>query len=919
MNLEEEVDDNLANKLRVVAQAWSSGDALLAYERLSAAAPECDWLAEVVGSLCEYRVYPPDPAAEASAIRRKLDEIAESLQIPKDEIGISRLIKSLIAATQGDVRYSWLTDGHVADLLEPDLNGPMTLAVLGEFSSGKSSLINSLLGEKVLSVGIVPVTASVTRLSYSETPFGIAQYKGGRTARFSLDELKKHIDERAQSVDNDDRPIEVQIGLPVEFLKGCEIIDTPGFNSGIVLHDQSASSIVFQADAVIWVFDATQTGKESEWRELQPIRRSTRCFAVLNKIDEIDADPLALDKVISDLKKHSNKLFESIVPVSAKRMARREEHSGRGHIDQLLHSVRESAREIKESSIKQRRAELARKELARRVLSAEEKQEMEEERYRNRKWIQSLAEDWSDVVRAAAMNGESFQIQPSTLDDLTDVYSHLFKFVDTDLSDQEAQAVLEVLCAAERHSLLEHCSLTTEWRLIRDAILLRFATKSTGDDTAFSLKALAFDFREYCRLADRFLIDKEEVNDLVDLAYLSTLPADIPQPPYAIVRNDGELQLKDVDPFVLTHFVMTKVFDVYQGEILSRADKAKEEDAIFKTLFDEGHEEAKERLLYIYHLLLNLGCRRFSEYLLAGKLDDVWEKFKSDWRWTSGTFSDFGREMMRLSENASIKELNFRVTKSVKTDIALGRLWDGLTWRHFPRSTACLNRVTERLLDYQQMLIAHLSMKEVAKTLPCPKLPCFPFVEQRCKLVNSDFQNLANEFQDLVEQVDQQRIQFTGQSRLLFIKTNIIGLLFVSGGGWFAAATTIGFLKWLGLWAWLSWSIGVFLALVCVLVLSGIILGIYETIKSVSVRKFRQSLVSTVARHSGKWFDKHTSILQQHGLEIDESLLSQCENASWTIESPGFHIFDHEKREIDSRAAEIEARINRICDYIRQA
>ena len=40
----------------------------------------------------------------------------------------------------------------------------ITIAVIGQFKRGKTTLINSILGSKMLPVGIVPITAAITRI-----------------------------------------------------------------------------------------------------------------------------------------------------------------------------------------------------------------------------------------------------------------------------------------------------------------------------------------------------------------------------------------------------------------------------------------------------------------------------------------------------------------------------------------------------------------------------------------------------------------------------------------------------------------------------------------------------------------------------------------------------------------------------------
>src|SRR5260370_10779272 len=44
---------------------------------------------------------------------------------------------------------------------------PLDLAVLGQFKSGKSSLLNAVLGEAVFPGGVVPLTAVITRAAAS--------------------------------------------------------------------------------------------------------------------------------------------------------------------------------------------------------------------------------------------------------------------------------------------------------------------------------------------------------------------------------------------------------------------------------------------------------------------------------------------------------------------------------------------------------------------------------------------------------------------------------------------------------------------------------------------------------------------------------------------------------------------------------
>ena len=73
------------------------------------------------------------------------------------------------------------------------------IVVVGEFNSGKSSLINALLGAEVLEEGVTPTTATVNLLRYGDT-FGEQKVDDG----FSI------------------------INYPMELLKEINFVDSPG-------------------------------------------------------------------------------------------------------------------------------------------------------------------------------------------------------------------------------------------------------------------------------------------------------------------------------------------------------------------------------------------------------------------------------------------------------------------------------------------------------------------------------------------------------------------------------------------------------------------------------------------------------------------------------------------------------------------
>ena len=98
-----------------------------------------------------------------------------------------------------------------------DLN-EINLTVLGEFNRGKSTFVNSLIGEDVLPVGVTPTTASINILKYSEEKTLKVLYKD------DTEELKDFDTKLFETLDYD-KVREIEISYPSDFLKNTIIID----------------------------------------------------------------------------------------------------------------------------------------------------------------------------------------------------------------------------------------------------------------------------------------------------------------------------------------------------------------------------------------------------------------------------------------------------------------------------------------------------------------------------------------------------------------------------------------------------------------------------------------------------------------------------------------------------------------------
>ena len=86
------------------------------------------------------------------------------------------------------------------------------LAVIGEFSSGKSTFINALLRDVLLKTSALVTTATATRISYADSLSAEAHFKTARPKQFIKQELKP-IKEQAKSVRKEVKPVQQKIQL----------------------------------------------------------------------------------------------------------------------------------------------------------------------------------------------------------------------------------------------------------------------------------------------------------------------------------------------------------------------------------------------------------------------------------------------------------------------------------------------------------------------------------------------------------------------------------------------------------------------------------------------------------------------------------------------------------------------------------
>mgnify|MGYP001167494876 CR=1 FL=1 len=182
------------------------------------------------------------------------------------------------------------------------------LAVVGEFSSGKSFLLNALLGKfryeqtssgtqlaGLLATDINPSTATITELNYGRETLATAVYEDGRTERIPLDRLNRFIAVGNGDVGTihdatngeADAPSRVVVATDSPFLeRGFVLADTPGLASINPAHRRATLQFLPTADAVLYLIDSQQPFTEGDAAFLGIVRQHIdSIFIVQTKID----------------------------------------------------------------------------------------------------------------------------------------------------------------------------------------------------------------------------------------------------------------------------------------------------------------------------------------------------------------------------------------------------------------------------------------------------------------------------------------------------------------------------------------------------------------------------------------------------------------------------------------------------------
>ncbi|XP_074643235.1 uncharacterized protein LOC141900306 [Tubulanus polymorphus] len=167
------------------------------------------------------------------------------------------------------------------------------IMVMGQVNSGKTSLINEILGKGYLPTSELPCTARIVRIKYNKEPYVRLLDNGKLLEEQKLNKkvLHKFIDlEDVERNDLSEVSHVVEVGLDCELLRrGLQIMDSPGLSENDVLNERIEMLSKEDLQLMIYVIDGNRSLNEKDRVFLFNVKAKSpkmRILYVCNKSEE---------------------------------------------------------------------------------------------------------------------------------------------------------------------------------------------------------------------------------------------------------------------------------------------------------------------------------------------------------------------------------------------------------------------------------------------------------------------------------------------------------------------------------------------------------------------------------------------------------------------------------------------------------
>lgn len=303
---------------------------------------------------------------------RQLDALVDELSIAIGELTraiavrpgesvearIARLARTPVSPDILSLLDALITKYHLSELRRPMTTlvdrieqHTFDIAVFGRVSSGKSSLLNALVGSSILPVGVTPITAVPTRIRFGSSANVLVVFGDGHEETLDVASLADLASE-GSNPGNRRRVARLEVKFPSPLLReGVELVDTPGIGSLATHGAEETIAYLPRADLAILLVDVGAAIGDDEISILRLLASAAiPCQIVISKADLADTDSLErMTRYLGDVVKAETGGSLRIDAVSAM-----PSHVGllRTWIDEVIHPLVDARDTMLDASIR---------------------------------------------------------------------------------------------------------------------------------------------------------------------------------------------------------------------------------------------------------------------------------------------------------------------------------------------------------------------------------------------------------------------------------------------------------------------------------------------------------------------------------------------------------------------------------------
>ncbi len=173
------------------------------------------------------------------------------------------------AAIDGLADLDLAAERDLLDRLHAEQERPLRVAVIGEFSTGKSTFINAILRQDLLPARFIPTTRQVMRIRHGDGPprvslLGDECASGTDSGQDKDTPISRPLSREAvRELAETREPLELLLSIPAPWSE-LGIYDTPGVNDAMSMAESVIFDLMDQVDVVVMMLRAQQPLTASE-------------------------------------------------------------------------------------------------------------------------------------------------------------------------------------------------------------------------------------------------------------------------------------------------------------------------------------------------------------------------------------------------------------------------------------------------------------------------------------------------------------------------------------------------------------------------------------------------------------------------------------------------------------------------------